>query len=543
MKNAKTLAYIEKHIKSLYPDIYDIINTYIPSERFTEKLYCYINKITVPPKCKTCKLHNVKFHSLNKGYNLYCSSKCGNTDTDILEKRKKTYTAKYGVDNPFKSKTLKNKSQQTCLAKYGTLFANQNKEVRDRINISKRKTLPQALDKYRLTCLAKYGTSHPSQNEYIKHKSQQTCISKYGVTNPNKLKEFRNKFTKAIRSRNYRSLVAQYKDSLTPLFTEGEYRHSYDEYIWKCNSCGQVFKSRMDLYKRHCPECKPRSMEQQEIVDFIRSLNIDIRQNDRTILGGREIDIYIPQYKIGIEYDGLYWHSEDRGMDKFHHIKKYNECINNGIRLIRIFSDEWNKSKKIVKSRIKHILNGHNRVIYARKCEIKIINSKTAARFLSKYHLQGRDRSTINLGGFYKNRLIGVMTFSKRKITRSKELNWELVRYCTVYNFSCVGLGSKLLKYFERNYVPNKLIAYADKRWSNGNMYIKLGFKHHHDSAPNYWYTKHYDKRLHRFNFQKRLLQKKMEIYDPLLSEKEIMSINGWDRIWDCGNMVFTKEY
>jgi len=134
------------------------------------------------------------------------------------------------------------------------------------------------------------------------------------------------------------------------------------------------------------------------------------------------------------------------------------------------------------------------------------------------------------------------MSFGKRKISKSQTSLWELIRYATISNFNCVGVASKLFKYFERKYQPTQIISYADRRWSEGNLYYKLGFTLDHISSPNYWYMhkSNYLKRMHRYNFRKSTL-KKLKIFNPNLSEWENMKNNGYDRIWDCGNYVFTK--
>jgi len=189
-----------------------------------------------------------------------------------------------------------------------------------------------------------------------------------------------------------------------------------------------------------------------------------------------------------------------------------------------------------------------NYSIGARKCIIKELDSKTKNKFLDKYHIQGKDNSSIKLGAFYKARLVAVMTFGKRRIAlgkkESKDNEYELLRFVTVANFNIIGIASKLLKYFERNYNPLKLITYADRRWSQGNLYHQLGFEFSHISKPNYFYFKNNEiKRYHRFNFRKNVLYYKIDKYDVNLTEVQNMKNNNYTRIFDCGNYMFFKEY
>jgi hypothetical protein len=165
---------------------------------------------------------------------------------------------------------------------------------------------------------------------------------------------------------------------------------------------------------------------------------------------------------------------------------------------------------------------------------------------LNKYHIQGEDKSKIHLGLHYKNRLVAVMTFAKlRKVLalEHKEGSYELSRFAAINHFVIVGGADKLLKYFERTYHPKAITSYADRRWSQGDVYYKLGFKLDHISPPSYWYTKDYYHRIYRFNFRKNVLQTKLPNFDPNLSEWENMKNHKYDRIWDCGNLVFTKEF
>ena len=136
------------------------------------------------------------------------------------------------------------------------------------------------------------------------------------------------------------------------------------------------------------------------------------------------------------------------------------------------------------------------------------------------------------------------MTFGKLRMSLGNsdiDGYWELYRFCSKTNTSVVGGASKLLNYFIKTYNPKKIISYADRRWSAGNLYEKIGFKKVSDTPPNYWYFGRGNsyKRHHRFGFAKHTLSKKLEIFDPNLSEWENMKANGWDRIWDCGSIKY----
>lgn len=313
----------------------------------------------------------------------------------------------------------------------------------------------------------------------------------------------------------------------------------------KCNVCENIFNCNLqngrwqNIYCSNCHTSKP----QKEIKEFLLKFTDNVLENDRKVLNGKELDIYLPDYNFAIEVDGIYWHSELKGKKRNYHINKTNECKNNGIQLIHIFETEWNNNKDIVKSILSTKLNKNVEKIYARKSIVKEIDTKTKREFLNKNHLQGNGKSKYKLGLFYNDELVSVMTFGKRKITKN-DPEYEIIRFASKLNTNVIGGASKLLKYFERTYKPSKLITYSDKRYStSNNFYQQLGFTFSHESKPNYWYFKDSNVLLSRVNFQKHKLKNKLESFNKTLSEWKNMKNNGYNRIWDCGNYVFYKHY
>ncbi len=288
-----------------------------------------------------------------------------------------------------------------------------------------------------------------------------------------------------------------------------------------------------------CPKCsRLNSNEEKELSNFIMEFDKSCILSDRKILEGHEIDVLSTDNNIAFEFDGLYWHS-DKYCDNMYHLNKTIKSEMKGIKLYHIFEDEWLNKKNIVKSKIKSILGKTDYRIFARKCKIKKIDSKTLKDFLDFNHLQGNINSSYRYGLFYNDELVSVMSFgSLRKSLGSKndEKTYEMLRFCNKLNTTVVGGASKLLKHFIREVHPKRIISYADRRWSNGNLYIKLGFKHTHDSRPNYFYIIGH-KRENRFKYRKDVLVK--QGFDPSKSERQIMQERGIHRIYDCGSMVF----
>jgi len=277
------------------------------------------------------------------------------------------------------------------------------------------------------------------------------------------------------------------------------------------------------------------SKKENEIYDFIReNYNEEIEKNYRKF-GNKEIDIFIPKLNIGYEYNGLYWHSEKQKEPKDH----YNKFIyfkNQGITIITIWEDDWNYKREIIKSIILNSLGIIKNKINARKCEIKEVNNTNKRIFLDNNHIQGNCSSSINLGLYYDNELVSIMTFGKKRMilsSESKNNEYELLRFCSKCNHIIRGGASKIFKYFIQFYHPNKILSYSNLDIGDGNLYKILNFKNKGYTKINYWWS-NCQKRFHRSGFMKHKLIK--EGYDKNKTEAEIMNERGFVRIWGIGN-------
>lgn len=322
----------------------------------------------------------------------------------------------------------------------------------------------------------------------------------------------------------------------------------------KCNECTHVFSfshqvfypERLVTIGKLCPICNPRetfsSKGEQELYDFIAALEPITIKNDREQLGGYELDVYIPSKKLAFEYTGLYWHSEKQNENINHLLQKKQFAAKNGIRLITIFEDEWKHKQEIVKSRIRAMLGLSQYRFSARKLILSHVESKVANEFLNANHIQGKDISSIRLGLFLGDELIQLATFRKTNVVKGGNgTEWELSRLCGKLNTTIIGGASRLIHAFKRKNVNTQLISYADRRWSDGEVYKKIGFDFAGTSTPSYWYLdKKYISRVHRSNFMKHRLSKYFgEVAEKFIAagktEWEIMQEMGYDRIWDCG--------
>ncbi len=306
-----------------------------------------------------------------------------------------------------------------------------------------------------------------------------------------------------------------------------------------CPQHGEFEQVPYDHITNHgCVNCSSSVSSQEfEINEFLTNLGLETIQSSTSIIVPYQLDIYIPSHKIAIEFNGLYWHNELR-VDKNYHLNKTELCESKGIKLIHIFEDEWINKKDIVKSRLKNILGLTTKKIYGRNCVISKISVSETKGFLDTNHLQGNTNSTIRLGLYHNNELVSLMLFNKPRLGIGSYYDgYELTRFCNILNTSVIGAANKLLKYFIKTYNPKQIKSYADRRWSQGDLYEKLGFINIHVNEPNYHYI--IGKiRKHRFNFRKAILKKEgFNITNK--TEHEIMLERKIYRIYDCGTICY----
>jgi len=454
----------------------------------------------------------------------------------VKEKKRNTYRENLGVDSPLQNSKILEKKEKTCKERFGFESVMKNSKIKE---------------KHKQTCLVNLGVSSPMKNSYIKQKHEETCNLKYGYKNIFERPDIIEK----VKKRHIDSFLPnlrRYLEIFDLTLLDPPYMNCYHLHSWKCNKCGKEFKQIWNSIQQGflCPGCFPRqpgkSLQEEELKKFIKELGFITIDNDRNIISPYELDIVIPEKNIAIEYCGLYWHSYEKLLEynktkepKKYHLNKLNRCIEIGYNLITIFEDEWLLKKEITKNKLKYILGKNNLIkINGRHCIIKEIDSKTKNNFLNSNHIQSSDSSVIKLGAFYKDELVSVMTFSHGNISkgsRAKDKIWELNRFCVRNDCYVIGIASKLLTYFKRNYDWEEIFSYADRRWSSGKLYEKLGFDLVSYTYPNYWYIEGLN-RLHRFNLRKK------ERDPSYISETILRRSEGYLKIFDCGNLKFVLK-
>jgi len=436
---------------------------------------------------------------------------------EIIEKRKKTNLEKWGVEHPLQNKDILQKAKRTNLEKWGV------------DNFSKTQLF---LEKTRKSNLENWGVSWHTQNELIKQKIKKTNLEKWNkksTLNTEKSDRNRNEIFKSEKFResyeisnhtHYLKYLGESKSLFKCRYKDHEFEIKYDNY-----------KTRFDSNLNLCTICNPVndkiSISEKSLFDFIKSVYKGVViQSWRDKL---EIDIYLPDIGLGFEFNGIWWHS-DKYRNKDYHSNKIEYFKERNIRIFNIWEDDWKYKRNIIESQIKNLLNLSEK-ISARKCEISIVkNNKIVKEFLNENHIQGCVRGVIHLGIFFESKLVGMMSFDKYEGRKKmSDSEWNLSRFCNKSGYTVVGGASKLLRYFEKLESPKRIISYADKDWSIGDLYYKLEFNLVHETKPDYKYVLE-EKRIHKSRFRKSLTG---------VSEKELTI----PKVFDSGKIKFEKLF
>lgn len=520
-------------------------------------------------------------------------------DNHTSGKIKRSFLEKYGVETPSAVPGVKEKISSankqrsgaafekraaTMLSKYGVVYGfqldsckalhnNRKKAVAtylERYGVENPMQLPEFREKARRTSLAKYGADNPMKVAVFKEKAKKTSIARYGVENPLQSKEIQAKVRKTnierygsensssapgIRAKIRTGVYTYYHPDteLTAEEIELVYTTLNSEDWWAEQTIGSansflntyfnsprtkylhILRNRPDLLKTFV------SIPHKNILDFLDSLGVEYQVNSRSIIPPKEIDIWLPEYNLGIEVNGIYWHCEESGgKGPTYHVSKLNECEQRGYSLLGFTDGEILNKPDIVQNIIRMRLNKISSSIGARSCEVVLVEQQQAKEFLTKYHIQGviSGEQLKTHGLMYSGELVAVMSIGAPRFSRTHD--WEILRFCVKGDLSVPGGFNKLFKSFD---LKGKIISYVSRSYFSGKSYKKTGWQFKHYSSPAYFYTNNYLDLHSRFKFQKHKLKSKLEHFNPVLTEWENMKENGWDRIWDYGNLVFEKEH
>lgn len=460
---------------------------------------------------------------------------------------KKKCLEKYGVENPSQVKEIKEKKKQTSIAHYGVENPMQSKKISSmfegnanpmkRADVVKKCLDNRDFSNYAEKCRKAWNSKTEEEKNSIKEKRQSTCEEKYGDKNFNNRAAYKETCFKKFGVSNPRldpSVIQKLENTCTEKYGV--------PYVMQDPEFQELLRSKKGV--------KDESDLEIELREFVQSIcgkeNVSIQ--DRALLKGKELDLYIPSKRVAIEFNGLYWHSDkvglknnntipdikDREKARLRHLQKTEACEKEGVRLIHIFEDDWKERKPICKSIISKALGVPQSKIFARKCKLREISLEDYRAFLNTYHLQGYSFADVRLGLYFEEELvqcIGILT----KGNHSKIP--ELVRMCVKSNTQVLGGFSKLLKHSGFS----KIASYVDRATFDGKGYEAAGFKKVKVNRPVYFYVKNHNRipryTFMRSNIEKKFQKKELTYFNPLETEEINMYKNGYYRIWNCGTV------
>ena len=358
---------------------------------------------------------------------------------------------------------------------------------------------------------------------------------------------------KCAREQKASALVKPYSYFLERALAQHGYAYEYDEssyngmsssIIITCSEHGpfQQLATLHAIAGQGCSKCRSYRGVQTSLYESISSNISDDIEFDYSEVGwSYELDMYIPSKGIGIELDGLYWHS-DKFKDKYYHRDKQTYFKREGIRVLHVFEDEWYDKREIVSSIIQNALGQINNVVYGRDTRVASISYADYEQFMVDNHIQGTAKASIRYGLYHGNELVSCMSFGKprRALGKADKNGFELIRFANKINLRVIGSATKLYSTFVKEYAPTYVYSYANKRYFSGALYQVLGMDFVKETIPNYFYVKG-AKRFNRFMFRKDILVSGGE--DINSTEREIMKGRGYLRIYDCGTYKYEAFY
>ena len=420
----------------------------------------------------------------------------------VKEKVKTTNLKKYGVEYSFQANEVKDKIKATNLERYGVDNPSKSDIIKTRIVESNRKNLgvdypmqsKDVMDKSRVTSFEKYGTEYPNQSDIVKSKIDASTLEHYGVNRVCKLDEFKQKVVDTNRER--------YGVDYTCLIYSGKLRGNDSSYN---RSFAELLDDNGIKYEREF---------------LLQKYSYDFKVGETLI----EINPTATHNTYFSPY------GDKSVKDRYYHRDKSKLARDSGYTVIHVF--DWDDKSKVI-----NLLKRRD-TVYARNCEVRLVDTLECNQYLMAYHLQGKcNNQTTRLGLYYDNQLVSLMTFGVARY--NKKYEYELLRYCASHNV--VGGVERLFKYFVDNYKPSSIVSYCDTSKFSGKVYDILGFTLDTINSPScHWYSakegKHITDNLLRMQGYDRLFK---ENHGKGTSNEELILNRGYLPIYDCGQATY----
>jgi hypothetical protein len=534
--------YLSKYHIDLYNEIVNYCIEYnITDLPFKEQVYHYKHDIKENLICKNPNCNNpTHFRNSTLGYFDYCSKGCISTDPNIKQVKVNKSLATYGTNTPLQSPIVKAKGYKTNMKKYGKKIALQNPIIKQKMITNNQlkygKDWPAQTDafiknrvekfmvnvdtwheNYEKTMFELYGGTNPMLIPELKEKILKTNNEKYGCDFPLQNKELHNM---GVNTRMHNLKIFKLNNISNLLDIDIDNRI----YTFKCDcGCDHTFEIDYDLHKQRnyhnyklCTVCYPTnfnnvSQPEKELLNHIREFYYtgEILENKK-IIKPYELDVYIPEFKIAFEFDGLYYHS-DKMLDNNYHVMKSNMCDDINIFVYHVFEDEWKYKKEIVKSNVLRLIDKSINNIEISDVTIMIIEDINIINdFIFENNICNIffTENFICYGTYYNDELINIILFDVDNDT------YELITYCEKINFNFIDGLSYLVNYLVEHNNVNTIYHTLNRVYYNYKDYILAGFGIIDQIEPDYHFVRS-DKKLSKYYVNDKVDTSKLKkIYD-----------------------------
>jgi hypothetical protein len=272
----------------------------------------------------------------------------------------------------------------------------------------------------------------------------------------------------------------------------------------------------------------------QSVLDFVRSLGVEALSSDRTAIAPLELDVWVPSHRLGVEYNGLYWHSAACDPDKARSQRKLDACNAAGVHLYSIFEDEWRDHGPIIQSMLKHRLGLSSRRVYARALQLRQLSTDEAKAFFSAHHLEGYARSSVTFGLVdAAGQAVAALSLRRPFHKRYADM-MEVSRCCSAAGLAVAGWLGRLTKEalaWTKQHGKQGMMTYVDSRVGMGDGYASAGWRMAKASTGPRFHWTDFHRRYNRFACK--------ADKERGLTQRQAADEMGFIEIWGCSNSLW----
>jgi very-short-patch-repair endonuclease len=497
------------------------------SSSTAESLYLCSTGV-IAPHCRQCA-GLIRFKSLKYGYGgPFCSISCSskyNAASAIQTKNTRGTNAdfgsalhrsamleRYGHEFAGQIPSVQEKSKSTMLARHGVQHGVQL--TSDAVRAQSTRS-PEVNDRRISTNLSSYGVPHAVSAEVVRAKSSATSTARYGVPYPMQDPHVLSGVVRSKHASWIERRITALEATLELLSPATAVLNKNSLLSWRCRTCSSRFISNLDDGKiPKCAACFPAAKIGNKLRTLLLEHIGDVsphKIDDRSVLAPYELDIWYPEHKLGVEINGLYWHSESVSGKRHAEFNKMILGDKAGIRILNIWEDEILQHSEKVGALVRSAAGVFKESISASELTPKFITADEVQRFVQEVCLTTFS-GAVNVGLFKEAELYAALSINKTGVD-----TYELAGYCTALDVDITGVLSVLLRFSAAD-ISGRITARVDRRLYSVQPYLSAGFARVSDTDPDFWYTDYRN----RFN------------------KNECTS--SADVLWDCGFTVLRAD-